>query len=758
VLVLTAGWSWAACTPLVFWLTRRLAPERVGVARAVAGHAGAWLVLSAVNTLVRAAVVRHLLAPDVPRLAVIYVYNLDANLIAYVTLVGVGRALALRDEYTRRAARTLALHTEVARARLQFLQRQLRPHFLFNALTAVAELARDAPAAAERTLGCLARLLRAAVAHEGEPEVTLREELETLEPFVEVQRIRFGGALAVTIDVPAGARDALVPSLALQPLVENAVRHGLSATHGRGHVHVAARLRGDRLVVSVRDNGRPRDETAPGETGRRERRVRRARPAPRRRAGEHAQPPRPALRPAQALTLAPAPGGGTVATFDIPLRHAGDPLPIAAEPGRPRGAGPAERGEAWWRRLRAGLARRTRGRPRRPRGRRERRERRQPGAERRGDGALLLHHRGVARPRRARRPAAHLARRGGVRRGVGGRRRLLDAAGQLFDWLLYGRLDAWRCTCRTSSPRCSGPCSRRSSSPSPAPGASGANGWLGRSPCTWWRALVVDVVHIATVVRLALPDRSLLHPANSVQLALNLLIYFALLAWSHGRDFAAWYRERELMAARLEAALAHARWRSLALAVRPTFLLAVLARAAELVRGDPGRAERVIERLADVLRATLDATTRQRAATVDEELALLEASLALYHETAGAPAHLVAHVDAAARAEPAPAALFRALVDAVTSLDEAGTGGRAARPVRVAVRTEGGGLATQLVVETIPPLFGTPVPGADTRTGAPPYCPCRSPPRDRRTRAPRRRPSADRPPRGRRRSPPWSRR
>jgi hypothetical protein len=232
--------------------------------------------------------------------------------------------------------------------------------------------------------------------------------------------------------------------------------------------------------------------------------------------------------------------------------------------------------------------------------------------------------------------------------------------GQLFDWLLYGRLDAWRMHVPDFVSRCSGPCSRRSSSPSPAPGASGANGWLGPIAVHLVAALAVDVAHIAAAVRLALPDRSLLHPANSVQLALNLLIYFALLAWSHGRDFAAWYRERELMAARLEAALAHARWRSLALAVRPTFLLAVLARAAELVRGDPGRAERVIERLADVLRATLDATTRQRAATVDEELALLEASLALYHETAGAPAHLVAHVDAAARDDAGAGGALRA--------------------------------------------------------------------------------------------------
>jgi hypothetical protein len=284
--------------------------------------------------------------------------------------------------------------------------------------------------------------------------------------------------------------------------------------------------------------------------------------------------------------------------------------------------------------------------------------------------------------------------------------------GQLFDWLLYGRLDAWP----MHVPDFVSALLWAVLTPLVLTLARtwriGRDGWLGPLALHLVAALVVDVVHIATIVRLALPDRSLLHPANIVQLTLNVLIYCALIAWSHGRDFAVWYRERELVAARLEAALAHARWRSLALAVRPPFLLAVLARASALVRVDAPRAERVIERLADVLRATLDGTTRPGAATVGEELDVLGASLALYHETAAAPAHLATAVDPAALDEPAPGALFRTLVEAVTSLEEGATRGRSGPPVRIAVRTEGERLATVLVVETIPPLFGTPVPGA----------------------------------------------
>jgi two-component system sensor histidine kinase AlgZ len=255
-IVVTAGWFWAAATPLVLRLAERLAPARVGLARSLAGHAGAALALALANAGVRH-LVRHALAPDAPAsLALVAAVNLDANLIAYVTLVGVGRALALHRDYTERAAHLLVLHSQLSRARLQFLQRQLRPHFLFNALNAVAELAREAPAAAERALGQLQRLLRSALASEGEPEVTLRDELAALAPFVEIQRMRFGDALAVEYDVDPGVLDALVPSLVLQPLVENAVRHAVAPSREPVTVGIEARVEADMLRVTVWDDGR----------------------------------------------------------------------------------------------------------------------------------------------------------------------------------------------------------------------------------------------------------------------------------------------------------------------------------------------------------------------------------------------------------------------------------------------------------------------------------------------------------------------
>jgi two-component system sensor histidine kinase AlgZ len=648
VLTLAAGWSWAACTPLVFWLTRRLAPARVGLARSVLGHLAGWLALAAVNTLAGAGV-RAALAPSAPRLPVLYVVDLDANLVAYLALVGVGHALERRGAYTRRAADALALRAELARARLLFLQRQLRPHFLFNALAAVAELAREAPAAAERTLGCLAQLLRSAAAHEGEAEVPLREDLATLAPYLEVQRIRFGDALAVTVDVPAAALDALVPSLALQPLVENAVRHGLAASGGRGRVHVSARVSGARLAVRVADNGRPGARRSPagaagagrGGVGLRNTRDRLAQ----------------LYGPGHTVELAARPGGGTVAAFEVPLRHAGDPLPRRPACGRRPVRADGDAGPPVTPRVVLAFA------------------------------ALWL--------------------------GAGA---FWVVQGELAARLVAGRSDAFRHHAADMASALVWAALTPAVLALARRWPLGRGGWTVPILVHAAAALALSAAHVAAVVRLALPDRAVLHPANVGQLTLDVLIYCTLLAWASGRAFAAWDRRGELEAARLEAALAHARWRSLAVAVRPPFLLAVLTRAAALVRRDAPRAERVIECLAEVLRATLEGAARAGRTTLAEELALVRSTLALYREASGAPARLVARVGPRALEAAAPPALFRALAEALMALDAAAAGrGEAAPAVRLLVHVRaagrGGGRAL-LCVRTRPPLFAAPVAGA----------------------------------------------
>ncbi|MDF1503989.1 histidine kinase, partial [Roseisolibacter sp. H3M3-2] len=268
----TFGWSvpvmfgvgafWAAATPLVRRLTLRLAPERVGLARSVALHGGAALALSVASVLLRWLLFRLVYpAESVPPLLGMLGRLLDYYVFLYALLVALVRAAGSHRLYVERARHALLAEARLARARLAYLQRQLQPHFLFNALNVTAELTQEAPAVAERMLRQLARLLRAATAHLTDAEVRLRDELHVLDAYVDVQRTRFGDALTVSYAFEPRAMELLVPAFVLQPLVENAIRHGLAS--GRGRVRVATALvagaRGDgsddRLRLEVTNDG-----------------------------------------------------------------------------------------------------------------------------------------------------------------------------------------------------------------------------------------------------------------------------------------------------------------------------------------------------------------------------------------------------------------------------------------------------------------------------------------------------------------------
>jgi LytS/YehU family sensor histidine kinase len=144
----------------------------------------------------------------------------------------------------------------LATTRLQVLGMQLQPHFLFNTLNTIAELVHQRPAEAERMITGLSHLLRETL-HAGLVDrVPLDRELRLLDHYLEIQRARFGDRLSVVIDVDDRARDALVPSLLLQPLVENAIKHGIGARAGAGRIELVARRSPDTLVIEIRDDGR----------------------------------------------------------------------------------------------------------------------------------------------------------------------------------------------------------------------------------------------------------------------------------------------------------------------------------------------------------------------------------------------------------------------------------------------------------------------------------------------------------------------
>jgi two-component system, LytTR family, sensor kinase len=205
---------------------------------------------------------RSVLAPllglgpyDYGRMPHRYFMEFPIQLISYALMTS---AVLLVDRYRsarERQLRTAQLEAQLSGARLQNLELQLQPHFLFNALNTISATVYDDPRAADEMIEHLSALLRASLSRPGGQEVPLRDELEALDHYLSLVRARFGDRLEVSLAVDPAALELGVPSLLLQPLVENAVRHGRASSDGRGRIEVAARRDGEWLHLSVRDDG-----------------------------------------------------------------------------------------------------------------------------------------------------------------------------------------------------------------------------------------------------------------------------------------------------------------------------------------------------------------------------------------------------------------------------------------------------------------------------------------------------------------------
>jgi signal transduction histidine kinase len=195
-----------------------------------------------------------------------YFMELPMQLMAYAIMTAAVLVADRQRAARERQVRTAQLEAQLSGARLQNLELQLQPHFLFNALNTISAAVYDDPRAADEMVGHLSALLRASLRRTDRHEVSLREELEALDHYLSLVRARFGDRLQVSLAVEPAALELGVPSLLLQPLVENAVRHGRASSDGRGRIEVAARREGERLLLSVRDDG-PAVSLAPGEKG-----------------------------------------------------------------------------------------------------------------------------------------------------------------------------------------------------------------------------------------------------------------------------------------------------------------------------------------------------------------------------------------------------------------------------------------------------------------------------------------------------------
>jgi two-component system, LytTR family, sensor kinase len=194
------------------------------------------------------------------------VYYADFDFVAYIAVVVVAETLLVRRALLERQRQAKRLEASLSRARLDYLEAQLQPHFLFNSLGAVSELAYDAPATAGRVVHQLTAIFRTALARKGD-EVTLGEEIVGIEPYLDIQRIRFADWLTIDYQVDDAAVDCLLPRFVLQPLVENAIRHGLSGRRAAGKIDISAAIERDSLIVRVADNGIGLD-AAPSAAGR----------------------------------------------------------------------------------------------------------------------------------------------------------------------------------------------------------------------------------------------------------------------------------------------------------------------------------------------------------------------------------------------------------------------------------------------------------------------------------------------------------
>jgi len=177
------------------------------------------------------------------------------NFLVYWVIVTVSHALQFYRELHERELRSAELEKRLVQARLQALQMQLNPHFLFNTLHSISSLMHKDVDAADRMIARFSDLLRYALESTNEHEVPLRQELDFLRRYLDIEKTRFGRRLETILKISPETLEAYVPNLILQPIVENAIQHGIEPHSKPGNIEITSEKHGDNLVLSVSDNG-----------------------------------------------------------------------------------------------------------------------------------------------------------------------------------------------------------------------------------------------------------------------------------------------------------------------------------------------------------------------------------------------------------------------------------------------------------------------------------------------------------------------
>ena len=317
--MLTARFAdWYTCalfTPLFFWLCRRYPIDRRTWRTALPLTLAVTSVCVVLKYALLAPIVRALGLGDDATFGALVSRSFASESMAFWAVIGIIHALEFNRRYREREIAAADLRTRLSEAQLEALRSQIHPHFLFNTLHSISTLMHRDVEAADSMLTRLSDLLRLTLKHRGENEISLRDELSLADNYLAIMSIRFGDRLTVVRTIDPGVLDALVPQFLLQPLLENALQHGVATTSGPAKIEVLANVVDHRLRLAVMDNGRGAPTAARGE-----------------RHGMGLSNTRLRLEQLygrdQSLVLERLADRGTRTTVEMPLRRASTPAPV----------------------------------------------------------------------------------------------------------------------------------------------------------------------------------------------------------------------------------------------------------------------------------------------------------------------------------------------------------------------------------------------------------------------------------------------
>lgn len=255
---------WGAASPLIFWLCRRFPIERERIFSNAGLHFFFCIIFTFGITAISIPTVWYLGYPNVGKYSTLQAFFADSilspyllhqGLLVYWTTLVVAHAFEYYRQNRVGEKRAAELSVQLAQSQLAALKMQIHPHFLFNTLNSIAALLHEDVEAADLMVARLSDFLRLTLRNSDESSTTLEKELEFLRIYLEIEKIRFQSRLVVDMKIAPETLDAQVPNLILQPIVENAVKHGIARQKAAGHLQIFACLRQDRLLIKIEDNG-----------------------------------------------------------------------------------------------------------------------------------------------------------------------------------------------------------------------------------------------------------------------------------------------------------------------------------------------------------------------------------------------------------------------------------------------------------------------------------------------------------------------